>query len=693
MAGAGHTRLCIKGLPKHLTNERLRQHFQDVAEVTDARVCTTSDGQSRNFGFIGFRTEKDAQKCLKYFNDTFIDTSKIICEIARPKGDENLERPWSRYSEGSSAHQRTVKKNESKAGTGDTTGKGQTKHGKEKKIVSKDHELLERAKTDPKMKAFIEAFKPRQKTKVWENDDAALNDANEASEIALKQLTQVPVKSRKAGGDGIVHTRTHVKFGSDGESSDEEYEDVSGAGKGADAMDVDGGMHGDGKAFDSKLDDMAYLKTKTSEWKDSSDEEDEEDEDEEEDQGESEKSTDKQKEGGSSDRVTERVKKVKDAKKVNFDELSDASGSEEGGGDEMEDSEEEETKADTWVPEEDEEYEDGRLLVKNLPYCTNEEEITAFFKRYGELSEVHMCIDKNTKRPTGLAFVLYLHPADAEKARQATDERYYQGRVIRVEPAKTKKKFEEDEANDESGGYKAKKARDLQKTAGSSHNWNMLFMRSDTVAEAVAKGHSLTKGELLDHEGAQSMAVRMALGETQIIDQTKKMLRESGVNVAALEVEKKPGKRSKTALIVKNIPHSTEDFELRDLFAKFGDLGRLVLPQTKTMALVEFDEPTEARKAFRQLAYSKFKNQPIYLEWAPENLFDQSHIFSSSSSKLQSNDAAPSKEDKKEKRKKKDKTELAADTSSSSSNHQPAPDSAPAHQPPAAAAGDAAELK
>ena len=34
-----------------------------------------------------------------------------------------------------------------------------------------------------------------------------------------------------------------------------------------------------------------------------------------------------------------------------------------------------------------------------------------------------MCIDKSTKRPTGLAFLLYLLPADAEKARQATDER------------------------------------------------------------------------------------------------------------------------------------------------------------------------------------------------------------------------------------------------------------------------------
>ena len=37
--------------------------------------------------------------------------------------------------------------------------------------------------------------------------------------------------------------------------------------------------------------------------------------------------------------------------------------------------------------------------------------------------------------------------------------------------------------------------------------------------------------------------VGMALGETHVVDLTKKMLRENGVNVAALEVEKTSEKR------------------------------------------------------------------------------------------------------------------------------------------------------
>lgn len=34
---------------------------------------------------------------------------------------------------------------------------------------------------------------------------------------------------------------------------------------------------------------------------------------------------------------------------------------------------------------------------------------------------------------------------------------------------------------------------------------------------------------------------------------------------------------------------------------------------------MEFFEPSEARKAFLKLAYSKFKSAPLYLEWAPES--------------------------------------------------------------------------
>lgn len=48
------------------------------------------------------------------------------------------------------------------------------------------------------------------------------------------------------------------------------------------------------------------------------------------------------------------------------------------------------------------------------------------------------------------------------------------------------------------------------------------------------------------------------------------------------------------------------------------------MPQHGITALVDFIEPFEAKKAFTKLAYSQFKSAPLYLEWAPENVFVKS---------------------------------------------------------------------
>lgn len=37
--------------------------------------------------------------------------------------------------------------------------------------------------------------------------------------------------------------------------------------------------------------------------------------------------------------------------------------------------------------------------------------------------------------------------------------------------------------------------------------------------------------------------------------------------------------------------------------------------------LIEYLDPSEAKKAFKGLAYKMFKAQPLYLEWAPEQTF------------------------------------------------------------------------
>lgn len=46
------------------------------------------------------------------------------------------------------------------------------------------------------------------------------------------------------------------------------------------------------------------------------------------------------------------------------------------------------------------------------------------------------------------------------------------------------------------------------------------------------------------------------------------------------------------------------------------------MPEYGIAALIEFNERQEARDAFKKLAYRKFKSLPLYLEWAPIDVFD-----------------------------------------------------------------------
>lgn len=99
----------------------------------------------------------------------------------------------------------------------------------------------------------------------------------------------------------------------------------------------------------------------------------------------------------------------------------------------------------------------------------------------------------------------------------------------------------------------------------------------------------MSKSDFLERE-ADDLAVRIALGETQVICETKKALVEAGVNVVALEEfaahRSDSAKRSNHVLLVKNLPYGCSGSELAKMFSKYGSLDKVILPPTKTMALV-----------------------------------------------------------------------------------------------------------
>ena len=117
------------------------------------------------------------------------------------------------------------------------------------------------------------------------------------------------------------------------------------------------------------------------------------------------------------------------------------------------------------------------------------------------------------------------------------------------------------------------------------------------------------------------------MGETQIIEENREYFRQHGVDMEAL-VSANTGKtgpptgggntkRSKTSLLVKNLPFDTRVEELEKLFHIGQEPVKILLPPSRTIAMVEYGHSTDAKRAFRRLAYRRFKHVPIYLEWAP----------------------------------------------------------------------------
>jgi multiple RNA-binding domain-containing protein 1 len=78
----------------------------------------------------------------------------------------------------------------------------------------------------------------------------------------------------------------------------------------------------------------------------------------------------------------------------------------------------------------------GRVFVRNLSYATTEEDLYKLFSKYGQISTVHLTIDKATKQSKGFGFVQFLIPSQAVKAFTELDAKIFQGRLLHLIPAK-----------------------------------------------------------------------------------------------------------------------------------------------------------------------------------------------------------------------------------------------------------------
>lgn len=88
------SRIIVKNIPSYVTSEQLKEHFQQKkgpgGDITDVKVARQSDGRSRRFAFIGFKTDDEAAKAQHWFDRTFFGTTKLNVQLAEVCGRLSL---------------------------------------------------------------------------------------------------------------------------------------------------------------------------------------------------------------------------------------------------------------------------------------------------------------------------------------------------------------------------------------------------------------------------------------------------------------------------------------------------------------------------------------------------------------------------------------------------------------------------
>ncbi|CAG0884800.1 unnamed protein product [Darwinula stevensoni] len=564
------SRLIIKNLPDGVSEEKLRKAFESHGEVTDVQLKYTKSGKFRHFGFLGFKTPEEANAACKYFDKTFLGASRISVEIikdgAKPRTKKEIRESKSQNLSADLEEDESRSKQKTKIAQDENEEKVEWKefltlHTNRGKHWKDDADVQDAQPCTVTAEDTEETDEPREMT-----------DADYLKSKIVPDLVDDHVEKEKKEAPTLKY----------GQLFTIKVRGLPYSCKKSHLREFFRPVKPKSFRFPRKIKGIAYVGFLT--------------------EKEMKQALLKHRSFLEGNRIQvyhytkkedmreEDVEEKPQEPKRNFEEAEESVG------------------------------ESGRIFVRNLCYSTTEEDLEKLFSTYGQLSEVHIPIDRLSRKPKGFAYVTFMFPEHAAKAFEVLDGSTFQGRILRLHPSKAKVTWQ-DLIND-SMSFKQKKHLQQKAESNSSHNWNALFLGPNAVADIMAETYKTSKLKVLDPEGKGSVGVRLALGETQIVAQTREFLLNNGVVLDAFS--RPPLERSKTVILVKNLPARTKASEIRTLFAKFGELGRVLLPPSGVTAIVEFFQPSEARQAFSKLAYSKFKSGPLYLEWAPSNVFDPS---------------------------------------------------------------------
>lgn len=576
------SRLIVKGLPKYLTEERLKEHFAKEGNVTDVKLMKKRNGESRQFAFVGYKSQEDANKAVRYFNRSFIDTAKIEVQLAKTFSDPTV--PQAVRQKRKLAEQRLREQEER------LLREKEEAQERKKQRVEKKSKLDQEIEANPKLKEFINSMKPSSQTQSWANDSLADGSGGPSAAALAEALAKQDGGAETSNSDDL-ELKYAVAQGVE-RDSDDEYDDFQAENeeeedepmkslseKDSGNVEEDKPQQDDELAKDENVSDLDWLKQRRIRMKENEDA-----------SSETAAVSQEQNADAQEERKQRPTKRVAAPRPEPVDPEKETA---------------------------DKIMQTGRLFIRNILYDSSEDDFRELFSSYGSLLEVHIAVDTRTGKSKGFVYVQFENNNDAVAAYTALDKQIFQGRLLHILAGEAKKDHKLDEFALKN--LPLKKQRELKKKAQankSQFNWNSLYMNNDAVLDSVAAKMGISKAQLIDPQNSAS-AVKQALAEASVIGDVRKYFEDRGVDLTTFNHKERDDK----IILVKNFPFDTTSEEIGELFSEHGSLKRILMPPSGTIAIVEFRDSPGARAAFTKLAYRMFKKSILYLEKGPRDLF------------------------------------------------------------------------
>lgn len=570
------SRIFVRGLPPNLTAEEFQRHFSRQAKITDARLLP-----HRRIGYIGFKCPEDAVNAVKYHNKSFIRTSRIGVELARSVEDQSALRSQNHST---------------------NPGRGRTSivsdHGSENRNLGKRKraDLEADNHKNTKLQEYLEVMQLPSKSRIWSNEDSIVTNAPSGrarspplpvidkckDDNDYKNAPKKPTKhcmTEEVGGDLLLNSKSSSTADVTINMNPIVIEELP-------------------VRAPPPPTDEDWLRSRTTRLLDLVD-------------GDEALASTVERARDDENEAERAVisgslmnKEVKDPSVQTDEEIKSGS-----------------STCDTPLnPINDINNTSGRLFVRNLSYTATEDDLKKHLESNGHSSiiEVHVSKDSRSGKSKGFAYVQFVNQEEANAALDNLDGKAFQGRLLHIMPALMKKQTGLDEfAISKLPLKRQQHIKRKAEAASSTFNWNSLYMSADAVMSSMSARLGVSKSELLDPTSSNA-AVKQALAETHIIQETKSYFIANGINLDAF----KDGERGDTAILVKNFAYGTKSDELKMLFETYGNVLRVLMPPAGTISVVEFEKAEHARSAFKSLAYRKFKDSVLFLEKAPKSLLN-----------------------------------------------------------------------